>query len=200
MPTTPPVGDEHTNVASGVAQATPRRGCLLASQGEQRYFLPKLSVTIIDIDNFGRLLSFIRLSDNCVSQTIFASLSHAIVAVNQHLVDGSPFELSAELIIVVDDFAEFCLILREQRSIQKILWHSQGSLVIGGQIETGQVAVHSPSHLNLCFSVATVDNHIIDMGFDFQAGFTAGIYDKQMIFCRDFKVVQEMFSHIQLFF
>lgn len=167
MPTTPPVGDEHTNVASGVAQATPRRGCLLATQGEQRYFLPKLSVTIIDIDNFGRLLSFIRLGDNCVPQTIFASFSHAIVAVNQHLVDGSPFELSAELIVMVDDFAQFCLVLRKQRSIQEVLWHSQGSGVIGGQIEAGQVAVHSPSHLNLCFPVATVDNHIIDMGFDF---------------------------------
>ena len=92
MPTTPPVGDEHTNVASGVAQATPRRGCLLAAQGEQRYFPPKLSISIMVTDNFGRLLSFIRLGDNCVSQTIFASLSHAIVAVNQHFVDGSPFE------------------------------------------------------------------------------------------------------------
>ena len=101
---------------------------------------------------------------------------------------------------MVDDLAQFGLVLREQRSIQEILWHSQRSWIIGGQIETGQVAVYSPSYLNLCFPVATVDNHIIDMGFDFQAGFTAGIYDKQMIFCGDFKVVQEMFSHIQLFF
>lgn len=132
---------------------------------------------------------------------VYASLRDTVALLCQHVFQRiSPSIPSATLIPLIKDFAEFSGVGCEQRSVQKILWHSQGSWVIAGQIETGQVAVHSPTHLNLCFSVTTVDNHMIDMGFDFQAGFTAGIYDKLMIFCWDFKVVQEMFSHIQLFF
>lgn len=201
MPTTPPVGDEHTNVASGVAQATPRRGCLLASQGEQRYFLPVLYESMIEAYKTGRLLSYVWMRDGVAMLVVDASLGNAVALLCQHVFQRfSPSILSATLIPLIEDFAEFTGVCCEQRSIQKILWHSQRSWIIGGQIETGQVAVYSTSHLNLCLPVAAVDDYIIDMGFDLQTGFAAGVYDKQMIFCRDFKVVQEMFPHIQLFF
>lgn len=152
-------------------------------------YLPKLSVSVIVTDKNGSLLSFLRLGDDrktLVSPTAFAD---TIAALNQPLVDGSPFELSAEFIALVDDFAQFCLVLREERAIEEVFWNSQRCGVIGGQIEAGQVAIHSPSHLNLCFVVHTMNNHIIDVRFDFQAGFAAGVYDKQMMFCGDFKVV-----------
>lgn len=184
-----------------VAKATPRRGCLLASQGEQRYFLPVLYESMIEVYKTGRLLSCVWIRDGVAVLVVDASLCDTIALLCQHVFQRfSPSILSATIIPLIEDFAEFAGVCCEQRSIQEVLWHSQSSWIIRRQIETGQVAIHSPSHLNLCFPVATMDNHIIDMGFDFQAGFTAGIYDKQMIFCWDFKVVQEMFSHIQLFF
>lgn len=73
-------------------------------------YLPKLSVSVIVTDNFGSLLSFLRLGNDrktLVSPTAFAD---AIAAFNQPIVDSSPFVLPARFIVLIEDFTKFCLV------------------------------------------------------------------------------------------
>jgi len=95
-------------------------------------YLPKLSVSVIVTDNFGSFLSFLRLGDDrktLVSPTAFAD---TIAAFNQPPVYGRPSVLSVVFVALVDDFAQFCLVLREERAVEKVFWNGQRCGIVGG--------------------------------------------------------------------
>ena len=84
--------------------------------------------------------------------------------------NSCPFTQTALRVANVEGRTQLRFIGSKQRTIQKTIRNRKGGGVFAGQIEAGKVAVHTSAHLNASVVLIGMDNHIIDLRFDFQAG------------------------------